>query len=148
LRAPCNEAPADLRWIGSRRSDGTRLARSSAAIAAGIRLLQFSTDSIPAAETVGRHDSRGATPTHEMQTMLASFRIRSLRWIAFALALAAATGNAREISVEQAVQRVQQETDGKVLAVQTLTIGQRKIYRIKVLTPDGRMRVMQVPAEE
>jgi uncharacterized membrane protein YkoI len=83
-----------------------------------------------------------------MQTMLASFRIRSLRWIAFALALAAATGNAREISVEQAVQRVQQETDGKVLAVQTLTIGQRKIYRIKVLTPDGRMRVMQVPAEE
>lgn len=80
--------------------------------------------------------------------MLASFRIRSLRWIALALALAAATGNAREISVEQAVQRVQQETDGKVLAVQTLTIGQRKIYRIKVLTPDGRMRVMQVPAEE
>ncbi len=80
--------------------------------------------------------------------MLASFRIRSLRWIALALALAAATGNAREISIEQAVQRVQQETDGKVLAVQTLTIGQRKIYRIKVLTPDGRMRVMQVPAEE
>jgi hypothetical protein len=83
-----------------------------------------------------------------MQTMLASFRIRPLRWIVLALALAAASVSAREISVEEAVQRVQRETEGKVLAVQTLTIGQRKIYRIKVLTPDGRMRVMQVPAEE
>jgi hypothetical protein len=46
------------------------------------------------------------------------------------------------------VQRVQRETDGKILAVQTLTIGTRKVYRIKVLTPDGRMRVMQVPAED
>lgn len=83
-----------------------------------------------------------------MRKVQPSSRIRPLRWIAFALALAAATANAREISVEQAVQRVQQETSGKVLAVQTLTIGTRKIYRIKVLTPDGRMRVMQVPAEE
>lgn len=82
-----------------------------------------------------------------MQTLQALSRIRSLRWIALALAFAAAAAGAREISVEEAVQRVQQETDGKVLAVQTLTIGQRKIYRIKVLTPDGRMRVMQVPAE-
>jgi len=46
------------------------------------------------------------------------------------------------------VAKVQQETSGKVLSVQTLTMGKRKFYRIKVLTPDGQVRVVQVAAEQ
>lgn len=55
---------------------------------------------------------------------------------------------AREISMQEAVAQAQREVDGKVLSVQTLNVGKRKIYRIKVLTHDGRVRVVQVPAEK
>jgi len=46
------------------------------------------------------------------------------------------------------VAKVQQETNGKVLSVQTLTMGKRKVYRIKVLTQDGQVRVVQIPADQ
>jgi hypothetical protein len=55
---------------------------------------------------------------------------------------------AREISLQEAVAQAQREVEGKVLSVQTLNVGKRKIYRIKVLTHDGRVRVVQVPAEK
>ena len=56
---------------------------------------------------------------------------------------------ARELSVQEAVAQVQRDTNGgKVLSVQTLTIGKRKVYRIKVLTRDGQVRVMQIQAEQ
>ena len=55
---------------------------------------------------------------------------------------------ARELSAQEAAAKVQQETSGKVLSVQTLTMGKRKFYRIKVLTPDGQVRVVQVAAEQ
>ena len=64
------------------------------------------------------------------------------------MALATSAADAREMSVQEAVAKVQQETNGKVLSVQTLTIGKRKVYRIKVLTLDGQVRVVQVPAEQ
>jgi uncharacterized membrane protein YkoI len=69
----------------------------------------------------------------------------SLAVIALAVALGAA---AREVSVQEAVAKAQQETNGKVLSVQALTIGKRKVYRIKVLTTDGQVRVIQVPADQ
>lgn len=62
--------------------------------------------------------------------------------------LAAGAALAREISVQEAVAQAQREVEGKVLSVQTLNVGKRKIYRIKVLTHDGRVRVVQVPAEK
>jgi uncharacterized membrane protein YkoI len=65
-----------------------------------------------------------------------------------ALALAAASAGARELTTQEAVAKVQQETSGKVLSVQTLMQGKRKVYRIKVLTLDGQVRVVQVPAEQ
>jgi uncharacterized membrane protein YkoI len=65
-----------------------------------------------------------------------------------ALALAAPLASARELSAQEAVAKVQQETSGKVLSVQTLMQGKRKVYRIKVLTVDGQVRVVQVPAEQ
>jgi len=67
---------------------------------------------------------------------------------ALALALSAATAGARELTTQEAVAKVQQETSGKVLSVQTLMQGKRKVYRIKVLTVDGQVRVVQVPAEQ
>jgi uncharacterized membrane protein YkoI len=67
---------------------------------------------------------------------------------ALALALAAASAGARELTAQEAVAKVQQETSGKVLSVQTLMQGKRKVYRIKVLTSDGQVRVVQVPAEQ
>lgn len=55
---------------------------------------------------------------------------------------------AAELSAQEAVDRVQQETGGKVLNVQTLRMGKRKIYRIKVLTPNGQVRVIEVQADQ
>ena len=55
---------------------------------------------------------------------------------------------AREISVEEAVTQAQREADGKVLSVQTLNVGKHRVYRIKLLTRDGRVRVVQVSAEQ
>jgi uncharacterized membrane protein YkoI len=66
---------------------------------------------------------------------------------ALAIAVAALPLQARELTTQEAVAKVQQETSGKVLSVQTLTMGKRKFYRIKVLTPDGQVRVVQVAAE-
>jgi len=41
------------------------------------------------------------------------------------------------------VQRIERETGGKVLQVRPLQRGDREIYRMKVLTPDGRVKIMQ-----
>jgi hypothetical protein len=67
---------------------------------------------------------------------------------AWSFACAASTARSDEISVQQAIAKVQRQTRGKVLGVQTLTLGKHRIYRIKVLTPDGQVRVIQVSAEE
>jgi uncharacterized membrane protein YkoI len=63
-------------------------------------------------------------------------------------ALQATPAAAREISVEEAVAQAQREADGKVLSVQTLNVGKHRVYRIKLLTRDGRVRVVQVSAEQ
>jgi hypothetical protein len=63
-------------------------------------------------------------------------------------AFAAAGAHAREVSLQEAVAQAQRETDGKVLSVQTLNVGKRKFYRIKVLTRDGQVRIVQIPAEQ
>ncbi len=65
-----------------------------------------------------------------------------------ALAFAAGSAGGREISLQEAVAQAQKETQGKVLSAQTLTVGKRKVYRIKTITRDGRVRIVQVPAEQ
>lgn len=57
--------------------------------------------------------------------------------------LAAPTAEAA-MSRDQAVRMVQQQTDGRILSVDTVRRGNRVIYRIKVLTPEGRVRVITV----
>jgi uncharacterized membrane protein YkoI len=45
-------------------------------------------------------------------------------------------------SLQEAVEQVQRETGGRVLSADTVRAGPRELYRIKVLTPDGRVRVV------
>lgn len=47
-------------------------------------------------------------------------------------------------SLEQAVRQVQQQTHGHILAADTVSRGRTQVYRIKVLTPHGKVKVMQL----
>jgi hypothetical protein len=60
-------------------------------------------------------------------------------------ALAQSAGSA--VTLDQAVLRVQQDTGGKVLSAEQRGVGRRQEYRIKVLTPDGHVKVMVVSSE-
>ncbi len=75
----------------------------------------------------------------------------------FALAFTAAAiaapppkagGAHAEMSLEGAVQQVQQQTNGRILAADSIPNGHNKLYRIKVLTPDGHVRVMQLHSND
>jgi hypothetical protein len=56
--------------------------------------------------------------------------------------------SAREITVQEAMAMIQRDTHAKVLSVQTLQSGKRKIYRFKVLTPGGQVRVIEIKANQ
>ncbi|GAB2586296.1 hypothetical protein GCM10027066_29430 [Dyella jejuensis] len=51
------------------------------------------------------------------------------------------------LSLDQAVVRVQQQVGGKVLSAEPRRTGRRVEYRIKVLTPEGHVRVIVVPSD-
>ncbi len=68
--------------------------------------------------------------------------------IAVCFGLAAFALPAREITVQEAVAQSQRDVQGKVLSVQTLNVGKHKVYRIKLLTRDGQVRIVQVAAEQ
>ncbi|HXD37758.1 MAG TPA: hypothetical protein VN624_13970 [Rhodanobacter sp.] len=51
------------------------------------------------------------------------------------------------VTLDQAVLRVQQETGGKVLSAESRGVGRRLEYRIKVLTPNGHVKVMAISSE-
>ncbi len=55
---------------------------------------------------------------------------------------------AAQLSLEDAVEQVQQEIQGRVLKAEEVTIGKKKLYRIKLLTRDGRVQVVKIPADE
>jgi uncharacterized membrane protein YkoI len=54
---------------------------------------------------------------------------------------------AAKLSLQEAVAQVERETHGKVLSAETKHNGHQTVYRIKVLTRDGQVRVIEVPAE-
>ncbi|MBS0431683.1 MAG: hypothetical protein JSS21_04670 [Proteobacteria bacterium] len=56
--------------------------------------------------------------------------------------------NREHLTLEGAVQQVQQQTDGRILAADSIPSGRNKLYRIKVLTPEGRVRVMQLHSND
>jgi len=47
-------------------------------------------------------------------------------------------------TLRDAVAMVERDTGGRILAAETVTTGSTRVYRIKVLTPDGTVRVVQV----
>jgi uncharacterized membrane protein YkoI len=49
--------------------------------------------------------------------------------------------------MQEAIAKVERDTHGKVLSAETKRTGNRAVYRIKVLTRDGRVQVIEVPAE-
>ena len=51
------------------------------------------------------------------------------------------------VTMDQAVLKVEQDTGGKVLSADSHHVGHRVEYRIKVLTPEGHVRVMAIPSE-
>lgn len=53
---------------------------------------------------------------------------------------------AASLTKEEAIAKVQRETGGKVLAAETKHLGRKTIYRIKVLTHDGQVRIVEVLA--
>ncbi len=106
----------------------------------------FSRNSIRAAR-LRQHPAvnRAAWPYDANEVM----RTGPIRILLCAILVAMATQvHAREISVQEAVAQAQRETEGKVLSVQTLNVGKHKVYRIKILTRDGQVRIVQVQAEQ
>ena len=61
--------------------------------------------------------------------------------------VASAQSAASVVSMDQAVLKVKQETGGKVLSAEQRGVGRRQEYRIKVLTPEGHVRVMAVSSD-
>jgi uncharacterized membrane protein YkoI len=61
--------------------------------------------------------------------------------------LAGAPVYAAGLTLQDAVAKVERETHGKVLSAETKHNGRQTVYRIKVLTHDGQVRVIEVPAE-
>ena len=59
----------------------------------------------------------------------------------------AATAYAANLTLQEAVARVERQTQGKVLSAETKHHGRQTVYRIKVLTRDGQVRVIEVPAD-
>jgi len=63
-----------------------------------------------------------------------------------ALVLAGPALAQRAVDLQDAVERVQRQTAGRILSAETVRSGRQKLYRVKVLTPDGRVQVVTVPA--
>jgi uncharacterized membrane protein YkoI len=64
------------------------------------------------------------------------------------LVLLCTTADAAVLTMQQAIAKVERETHGKALSAETKHNGKRTIYRIKVLTHDGQVRVIEVPADD
>ncbi len=60
---------------------------------------------------------------------------------------ATAPSHAAGITMQDAIAKVERDTKGNVLSAETKRTGSRTVYRIKVLTHDGRVEVVEVPAD-
>ncbi len=65
---------------------------------------------------------------------------------ACAVALALAAPAWAQVSREQAAAMAQSQTGGRVLAVEKSESGQRTVWRVKVVTPRGEVRVVLIDA--
>ncbi|MFZ2236520.1 MAG: hypothetical protein WAV67_09095 [Dokdonella sp.] len=56
--------------------------------------------------------------------------------------------HAADETLQAIIDRIEHDNDCKVLSVQEMEHGKRKIYVIKMLTKDGRVKVVQVRASD
>lgn len=49
--------------------------------------------------------------------------------------------------LDSAVQRIKQKTGGRILSTKTVTINDRRVYKIKVLLPSGKVKTFSVSAQ-
>ena len=61
-----------------------------------------------------------------------------------ALGLTASPPEQEHLTLDQAVQKVQERTHGRVLSADRVRSGHASKYRIKTLMDDGRVRVIEV----
>jgi hypothetical protein len=57
------------------------------------------------------------------------------------------TERAERSDLERAIAQVRRETGGRVLSAETVVVGRGEVHRIRVLTPDGRVRTVELRAE-
>lgn len=61
-------------------------------------------------------------------------------------ALAAGVAAAATMTLKDAIAKVERDTGAKVLSAETKRAGRQTVYRIKVLTREGQVKVIEVPA--
>jgi len=66
--------------------------------------------------------------------------------LAAVLMLAPATAPAAATTLKDAIAKVKRETGAKVLSAETRHSGKQTVYRIKVLTHEGQVKVIEVHA--
>ena|SRR5436190_2706971 len=79
----------------------------------------------------------------------------SLKWIVWlALSWSAASlaeetpAERQKPSLHEAIEQVRRDTGGRILSAETVGHGKNQAYRIKVLTPQGSVRVVQIPTRK
>ena len=80
-------------------------------------------------------------PTHK------SFMLALMSSLVIGALPSVSAQSAPALTLDQAVLQVQRDTGGKVLSAEPRRFGRRLEYRIKVLTPEGHVRVVAVSSE-
>jgi hypothetical protein len=96
------------------------------------------------------NSSRRVDPARAMSRLPSMFVRLSSSFAVSVAALLAVPETARAQRVDDlrgAVERVQAETGGRILSAETVRIGRGQIHRVKVLTRDGRVRVVTVQGD-
>ena len=67
--------------------------------------------------------------------------------LSLAVFLLPAPVTAAPMTLKDAIAKVERETGAKVLSAETKRGGKKPVYRIKILTRDGQVKVVEVAAE-
>jgi uncharacterized membrane protein YkoI len=51
------------------------------------------------------------------------------------------------ISLDEAISRAREQSDGKILSAETVRVDGRRVHRIKILTRHGRVKRVQIDAD-
>ena len=79
-----------------------------------------------------------------------------MKWIAWwflgCTALAGAAEDPQpqpqKVTLHDAIEQVRRDTGGRILSAETVGHGRSQVYRIKVLTQQGSVRVVQIPTRK